>query len=324
MIGNFVKNPKKTFLVESVIVTLLLLLSSTSLVVPSCHAFVPVPTTTTTTIDWSLSSVKQNYKNKNDVSRRHLFVGIGMTWIPIPKACASQTAGEAIRRSAANLPGYGQADVFYPPTFLGKWTVTRTILSADPSYVPVDTFPFTLSYPMRFITVDDDPIDTSTSTNTIPKVIADRSFNEQSYQSALSNNMVVESTNWNPSNPNVLTIQYSNASTKEIKVTKRAATVNYEDETVSSSEFRRITTTTATSSVPTITASRILNKWKTTTTTNNNNIMIIEGIELIYQDVTMSNMSDPMTATLPSNNNNNNNNNQILLCKSKLTLTKEN
>ena len=129
--------------------------------------------------------------------------------------------------------------------------------------------------------------------------------------------MVVERTNWNPSNPNVLTIQYSNASTKEIKVAKRAATVNYDDESVSSSEFRRITATTKTSSITTITASRILNKWKTTTTKDDhNNNIIIEGIELIYQDVTMSNMLDPMTATLPSNNNSN----QILLCKSKLTL----
>ena len=61
----------------------------------------------------------------------------------------------------------------------------------------------------------------------------------------MQKNMVVERTNWNPSNPNVLlTIQDSNTSTKEIKVTKRAANVNYDDETVSSSEFRRITATT--------------------------------------------------------------------------------
>ena len=139
-------------LIGRFIVTLSLLLSSSF--IRSCHAFVRVPTTTTTTttsFDWSVSSVKQKYmndddykKNKNgDVSRRSLLFGgsIGMAvssslvFIPTETVFASQTAGEAIRRSAANLPGYGQADVFFPPTFVGKWTVTRTILNADPSYI---------------------------------------------------------------------------------------------------------------------------------------------------------------------------------------------
>jgi hypothetical protein len=34
---------------------------------------------------------------------------------------------EAIQRSAPNIPGYGQTDVFYSPWFDGKWKAKREI-----------------------------------------------------------------------------------------------------------------------------------------------------------------------------------------------------
>jgi hypothetical protein len=245
-------------------------------------------------------------------------------------AMASQSAGEAIRRTAANIPGYGQADVFYPPSFLGKWKATRTILAAAPEYLSSSsssiTFPITVTYEMRFIPVDGDP--DFNNSKEVTKVVADRAFNEISYQTALSsiiadtnnsdsttantNNLLVA--NWNPSNPNVLTMQYSknNSSSKEIKVTKRASEVSYADETVSSSEFRRITTVGSSSSaIPTISASRILNKWKS------NGPSSLEGIELLYEDVSMA-VTDPLAAT----NNKNASAGPRLLCKSRILLQK--
>jgi hypothetical protein len=32
-------------------------------------------------------------------------------------------------QAAANIPGYGQPDCYYPPSFLGTWEVTRQVLS---------------------------------------------------------------------------------------------------------------------------------------------------------------------------------------------------
>jgi len=201
---------------------------------------------------------------------------------------AAQTVGEAVRKSASNIPGYGSPDVYFPSSFSGKWMAQRTILSSDDSLL-APLLPVTLKYEIRFISVDD----------VGNKVIADRGFNEASYQAAVNSilretpSLVVQSYDWSSSNPNVLTVAYADGSSKETKVTKRAASIEEEEESgmqmVSCSEFRR-ESVVGERGIPSLSATRLLAKWKTTP----GNPDIKEGIEILYlQEV----MGDPLAAT---------------------------
>jgi hypothetical protein len=223
------------------------------------------------------------------------------------KALAAQTAGEAVRRSAAYLPGYGQPDIYYPSSFIGKWKATRTIIASDDPALLSFNLPLTISYDLRFITVDGD---SNGSSNSNGKVIADRAFNEASYynairallevrppqlqlQSQLQISASIQSVNWSPFNPNVLNTIYNNGSSKEIKVTKRAAELDDNSTTtlISSSEYRRVTATTGGMGIPSISASRVMTKWKGEGERGN---QIVEGIEVVYLDGMMG--GDPLTA----------------------------
>jgi hypothetical protein len=283
----------------------------------------------------------------------------------IQSASAAQTPGEAIRRSAANLPGYGQADVFYPSSLLGKWKATRLVLVADGEiskyHLSSNDLPLTVSYDVRFISVDGDTnnnndngqstgISSTTATSVsngekqkeIGYVIADRLFNEDSYYNALretieqkllsktnqteegvgegTKNMppFIREKSWSPSNPNVLTLNYSDGSSKEVKVTKRATELDQLNGLVSSSEFRRITVVGGTGTgdegilgggggIPAIEASRILNKWKINENGN------IEGIEIVYSE---GSLGDPLMAA------NGNRQQQQIISKSRLLLVR--
>jgi hypothetical protein len=213
------------------------------------------------------------------------------------KALAAQTAGEAVRRSAANLPGYGQPDIYYPSSFIGKWKATRTIIASDDPALRSFNLPLTISYDLRFITVDGD---SNGSSNSNGKVIADRAFNEASYYNAIRALLEVQmpasiqSVNWSPFNPNVLNTIYNNGSSKEIKVTKRAAELDDDNSTttlISSSEYRRVTATTGGMGIPSISASRVMTKWKGEGVGGD---LIVEGIEIVYLDGMMG--GDPLTA----------------------------
>mmetsp|Transcript_28299 Transcript_28299/g.32967 ORF Transcript_28299/g.32967 Transcript_28299/m.32967 type:complete len:416 (+) Transcript_28299:58-1305(+) len=295
--------------------------------------------------------------------RRQLLQKIGTTTsILIPcqfllfnnnKANAAQTTGEAIRRTAANIPGYGQADIYYPSLFLGKWKMTRTlnVLMSDNNDFNVNLaigndgnlnenpmlLPMTLSYDVRFITVDgDDGVGIENNSN--DKVIADRQFNQESYYNALrqailnykeinanKNNLnvrippTIQAISWSPSNPNVLTTSYSNQSNQEIKVTKRSTDIDTTNGFVSSSEYRRTTATKISdynmnNEVPTINASRVLNKWKI------NNKNSIDGIEVVYIDRFTSMLGDPMSSASSSNKNDKNQSQSVLSSKCLLHL----
>ena len=82
--------------------------------------------------------------------------------------------------------------------------------------------------------------------NSVP-AIADRSFNKRSYHAALLEKLdrlyittrkhpSIRSSNWNPANPNVLSIDYDNCSSMEIKVTKRLYDVEKDENGVFSSK----------------------------------------------------------------------------------------
>ena len=306
--------------------------------------------------DDTINARKMKFKNHNQYSktRRKILqqittsATIASTTILAPpflspsnnnnEALAAQTAGEAIRKSAANIPGYGQPDVYYPPSFLGKWRATRVILAAaaavsggdekqkqsDPLLSLVlstaDSLPITLYYDVRFITVDgDDGVTVNSNNNNgngnsnpeTQKVIADRQFNEAAYYNALRAEIIkqtqttstsmqlqpppsIQSITWSPFNPNVCTSIYTDGSTQEIKVTKRAAELDIGNAIeermtlISSSEYRRVTTTKGAMGIPSIAASRVLTKWKSegmgVGVQSQSKNQIVEGIEIVYSD----------------------------------------
>jgi len=246
---------------------------------------------------------------------------------------AAQTANEAIRKSASKLPGYGPPDIYFPPSLLGRWRVTRTILSDDDDpLLSRLSFPLNLVYDIRFIPVDGESEDNPTA------VVQDRKFNEESYYNAkrlkiesfgldkdkgqgeLYNIPQIRTTDWNASNPNVLTISYVDGSNLEIKVTKRSAELDQKEGTIFGSEYRRVTTTSNTSNtkipsnVPSISSSRVLSKWRSSVDESQLNKMKVEGIELVYSDGISG---DPMMTTIG-----NSNTKPRLISKSRLSLEK--
>ena len=203
-------------------------------------------------------------------------------------AAAPLDAGEAIRRGAANIPGYGSSDVFYPESFAGSWKVTRDVefpSSASPSSPPPV---LRLTYPVRFITsIEDDA------------VVADRGYNQAELEAALarrgsaSSSPTVLSYDWVANNPNVVKVALADGTKKEIKVTKRAT--ERTNNTVSSSEFQRITqedtrqTTGGLGGIPQISARRVVSKWKTVDNST------LEGIEIVYA---VGGGGDPLSTSL--------------------------
>lgn len=171
------------------------------------------------------------------------------------EAAAPLDAGEAIRRSAANLPGLGPTDVFFPKDWEGKWEMTRQVNDR-----------LKLQYPFRFIPSIDDEA-----------VVADRGFNQASLEAALAkatgnSDAAQPSYEWVPTNPNDLRLRFANGSRKEIKVTKRAI-LELDSDRVSSSEFQRVTLDDG---IPSISARRVLTKWRKIDDNT------IEGLEVVY------------------------------------------
>ena len=215
-------------------------------------------------------------------------------------AAAPLDAGEAVRRSAANIPGYGKQDVFYPELFAGNWKMTREVEfnNNNPSSSSSSSV-LRLMYPIRFIrSIEDDA------------VVADRGFNQAELETALvrtvqrgrkedgeesSSSTTASSTNspkisyeWVQSNPNDLRLVLSDGTKKEIKVTKRATERTVD--TVSSSEFQRVTQEER-GGIPLISARRIVSKWKQVDEST------LEGIEIVYEMAG----GDPLSTSLTGN-----------------------
>ena len=211
---------------------------------------------------------------------------------------------------------FSPPDVYYPDYFVGKWRVTRLISSSDDNDFKGLPLPLKIEHEMRFVPYDagKDFDDFSASGNT--PVIADRAFNERSYNEALSSIIgqlrasglsttkaptTVQKLDWTPTNPNVLSISYSDGGSKEIKVTKRSSDVDPKADGVFSSEFRRITDVSSNPSsvaggIPNVYKSRVLTKWKRAdNTSSDGNVDLIEGIEMAYveQGTLGENNNDP-------------------------------
>jgi len=216
---------------------------------------------------------------------------------PAPATAASSPldAGEAIRRAAANVPGYGQTDVFFPTSLTGNWNMIREVDFGN------GRDPFRLSYAFRFIpSIEDDA------------VVADRGFNQAQLEKAISQTLMgkdesssnVRSYEWVQTNPNDLRLILADGKRKEIKVTKRAT--ERTESTVSSSEFQRITQEDQGGGIPDISARRIVTKWKVVDDNT------IEGLEMIYN----LGGGDPMSATSSTSSS------PTLLSKSRMLLTR--
>jgi hypothetical protein len=208
------------------------------------------------------------------VGRRELLVGVALVGFT-PNVCGAAApvdAGEAIRRSAANIPGYGQTDVFFPELLAGSWKMTREVERGGRE-------PLRLTYPFRLIRSIEDNA-----------VVADRGVNQAELEKALIRVVTgkeeafsVRSYEWAQTNPNDLRLVLSDGSRKEIKVTKRAT--ERTDTTVSSSEFQRVTQEDE-RGIPNVSARRVMTKWKMI------NESTLEGLEIVYSMAG----GDPMAA----------------------------
>jgi len=250
----------------------------------------------TTVCNPTSRTVLSNNKNSNEVdstdvvlkstSRRDALQAIGLVsaiYTPLP---AYADSVEVIRKAAANIPGYGAPDIYYPSLFAGKWRVTRSFPDAWGEG--------TLVYEMRFTDKEGGN----------QGVISDRGYNRQSYVNAAYQAGVLElmdgaittpqkidssllrSVEWVDSNPNVLTTSFVDGSSQEIKVTKRSFDISQETGVLTTSEYRRIADV-GPRGIPSLSGSRVLTKWRW-----NEQGDIIEGIELVYVD----GMGDPMSS----------------------------
>lgn len=249
--------------------------------------------------------------------RRRLLLAAPTLLLPLTgaNAHAAETAAESIRLlSSKTIPGLGPPDVYYPPYFVGKWRVTKIVASSDDAFWSGINLPVTTVSEMRFVPYDAGKEFTSYENPSGVPAVADRSFNEKSYYAALSDELhrvyakrampPIQSLNWVATNPNVLSLAYTDGSSKEVKVTKRSSDVSQDGNGVFSSEFRRITDVPASNSVaggiPTIYKSRVLTKWKPGAGAEGT-VDVIEGIEITYNERgtlgerDASNSFDPLT-----------------------------
>ena len=211
-----------------------------------------------------------------NLGRRDVLVAAGAATIggfaPLPAIAAPpMDAAEAIRRSAANIPGYGQTDVFYPSNFAGSWRMIREVEMSGRQ-------PLRLVYPFRFVSSIEDNL-----------VVADRGFNQAELEKAILREVKgdkelasIRSYDWKENNPNDLRLVFSDGYKKKIKTTKRAT--ERTDTTVSSSEFQRLTLDDG--RVPSISARRVLTKWQIEGDS-------ISGMEIVYNIPA----GDPMAAS---------------------------
>lgn len=254
-----------------------------------------------------------NHNNNNDnfqqPSRRKLLakvtsgaIGGGIVGLYPVKAgwAVTTTPAETIRRSASNIPGYGQSDVFYPRSLLGNWKATREILSAGGSNSLI------LEYPVRFIK----------SVEGENAVVADRGYNQANLEQAIrklklgtdnsDTTNFVRSSDWTETNPNDLRLVFADGTRKEIKTTKRAT--ERTDDSVFSSEFQRVTQEDS-RGIPVITARRVVTKWKVSDSA-------ADALEVVYDQ---GGGGDPMSMAMGSGSTEQNK----ILSKSRLHLERE-
>lgn len=169
---------------------------------------------------------------------------------------------------AANIPGLGQADVFYPEFFRGEWRVDRTLYSIQES---------SASNSSTYLSVAEDPVLGAEAVRRLRgrlgrldryrlrfykhrgKIVEDRAFNMRNEVSTCEFPDLNISASWSPDNPNVISVsgspknrsiidKYTNTDNdnsdmdiaREVKITKRAFSEPKGKGTFLSSEYARV------------------------------------------------------------------------------------
>ena len=135
-----------------------------------------------------------------------------LLWPP-GAALAADAPAESLRKAASNIPGLGPPDVLFPAVFKGRWRVQRTVAGRTGAASLLASSPDAESYETRFLDYGDGE-----------HVVIDRAFENESRSRAGGYGTSFESAKarWEPSNPNVCTLESSDGALLELKVTKRS------------------------------------------------------------------------------------------------------
>lgn len=137
-------------------------------------------------------------------------------------APAADAPAESLRKAASGLPGLSPPDVLFPAAlFKGRWRVARTVAgrteplgaAAAAAAGLLATSPEAESYETRFLDYGDGE-----------HVVIDRAFEAESRSRAGGYGAGFQNANarWEPSNPNVCTLEPATGAFLELKVTKRS------------------------------------------------------------------------------------------------------
>mmetsp|Transcript_20055 Transcript_20055/g.33562 ORF Transcript_20055/g.33562 Transcript_20055/m.33562 type:complete len:273 (-) Transcript_20055:661-1479(-) len=206
------------------------------------------------------------------------------------KASSLMDTKEQIAKSASKVPGFGQADIYYPSRWAGDWKTVKSItdtvsLSGDydlPSCLrdvkSGDTFGYTTSYVLYK-----------------ENIVRDRTV--VSDLSAIS--PIKSISLWDPVNPNIQKLRYVNGLAVDIQVTKRSIETNPDTGLFQGfSEFFRLVETpvpvAGSPAIPKVYAGRILTRIKEV---NDNELAGLERI-FIYPSNTLDAARDSSKALL--------------------------
>ena len=131
---------------------------------------------------------------------------------------------EEIRKAASVVPGYGPADLLFPPAFRGRWRLTREVVSVDfplgRDKAPSAEASAAERQALGPATYDQRFVETTEGDGVIP----DRAFNAEQREAALLNIPLDDlEARWSSSNPNIVTMRNRRTNSQmETKVTKRS------------------------------------------------------------------------------------------------------
>jgi hypothetical protein len=150
------------------------------------------------------------------------------------KQDAVDSVGEAVRELGTKLPGLGPRDVTYPPWFIGRWQMTRTLASVemlgDGKGAGVDRLPpagQTLTYDVRFLP------------DGRGGAVADRGFAAEAR--ARAEGRPGARAAWSAGNPNALALAWPDGAAAEFRVTKRSSAAGDDRLGPDWSELTRVT-----------------------------------------------------------------------------------
>lgn len=148
-------------------------------------------------------------------------------------------------------------------------------------------------------------------------VVADRGYNQANLEAAAAGSSTMPSYEWVSTNPNDLRIIWPDGSRKDVKVTQRATDYQKLDEgRLWSSEVQRVTTDNGANSVPSVTARRVVTKYRWENNVEAGAVpALVQAVETVYD---LGVASDPLKAGGGSSNSNILSKSRIIMQKVKL------